>query len=62
MKHTYKEIWDTLSAIDVSEYQEEKMEYHTSVGVVHGGYYVKPIQKLHTASLSQKKVKMVLMR
>ena len=25
MKHTYKEIWDTLSAIDVSEYQEEKM-------------------------------------
>ena len=25
MKHTYKEIWDTLSAVDVSEYQEEKM-------------------------------------
>ena len=25
MKHTYKEIWDTLSKIDVSEYQEEKM-------------------------------------
>ena len=25
MKHTNKEIWDTLSAVDVSEYQEEKM-------------------------------------
>ena len=32
----FREIWDTLSKVDVSEFKETKIELVISVGVEHG--------------------------